>query len=233
VLAAVGAGQLGVGWSNDYLDRETDREAGRTDKPLAAGWIGPRAVGLAAIAAFAAAVPLSLASGPASAAAHGAALLCAVAYNGGLKNLPVSPVPFAIAFGLAPAVITLGLSPAHLPAPWATAAGVLLGVAGHFTQVLNDIPADRRRGSMGLPQLLGQRPSAALAGLCLLAAVAFVTFSTAPPSAIGLVALGVAGLGVATILGAVAARRLPLAFRATLAVAVITVAAVLVSGRRL
>src|SRR5688572_7324843 len=37
VVAAVLAGQLSVGWSNDLLDLDRDRRAGRTDKPLASG----------------------------------------------------------------------------------------------------------------------------------------------------------------------------------------------------
>jgi 4-hydroxybenzoate polyprenyltransferase len=233
VLAAVGAGQLAVGWSNDYLDRDADRRAGRADKPLAAGWIAPRTVALAALAAFAAAVPLSLASGPASAAAHFLALACAVAYNAGLKHRPVSPLPFAVAFGLVPAVVTLGLSPPRPPAAWAMAAGALLGVAGHFTQVLQDIPEDRRRGSRGLPQLLGQRPSGVVAALSLLAAAGLIAFADGSRSPVLTAAFAVAVAGVALILGTVAAGRMRLGFRATLAVAAVTVLALLLGGPRL
>ena len=37
LVAAVLAGQLSVGWSNDLVDRTRDRAAGRRDKPLATG----------------------------------------------------------------------------------------------------------------------------------------------------------------------------------------------------
>ncbi|MDQ3537656.1 MAG: hypothetical protein M3415_02480, partial [Actinomycetota bacterium] len=37
VGAAVLAGQLSVGWLNDFLDADRDRVAGRVDKPIAAG----------------------------------------------------------------------------------------------------------------------------------------------------------------------------------------------------
>jgi 4-hydroxybenzoate polyprenyltransferase len=233
VLAAIGAGQLFVGWSNDWLDRAVDRAQGRRDKPLATGAIGSRAVGVAALAALVAAVPLSLASGVASAGTHGVALVCAAAYNAGLKRLPVSPLPFAAAFGLVPAVVTLGLTPPRLPAWWAYAGGALLGVAGHFTQVLRDIPADRAAGSRGLPQLLGQRRSAMVACAALLGAAAVVVFARVPPSPLAVAALGLAGAGVVAVQAALATGRLPLAFRATLAVAVLTVAAVLAGGQRL
>ena len=35
VVLAVLAGQLFVGWTNDFVDRSRDTEASRTDKPLA------------------------------------------------------------------------------------------------------------------------------------------------------------------------------------------------------
>src|SRR6202789_4337288 len=39
VGAAVLAGQLSVGWHNDWLDAKRDSAAGRTDKPVAPGEI--------------------------------------------------------------------------------------------------------------------------------------------------------------------------------------------------
>src|SRR5690606_933697 len=63
VAAAVLAGQLSIGWSNDLLDAGRDRAAARTDKPVAAGLVGPRVVGVAAGVAGAACVGLSLANG--------------------------------------------------------------------------------------------------------------------------------------------------------------------------
>jgi 4-hydroxybenzoate polyprenyltransferase len=231
VIAAIGAGQLGVGWSNDYLDRGVD--AGRPDKPIPAGQIRARQVGLAALVAFGAAVPLSLASGVASAVAHFVALGCAVAYNAGLKNLPVSAVPYAVAFGLVPAIVTLGLSPAHLPALWAWAAGALLGLGGHFAQVLPDIPADVARGSHGLPQLAGQRASAVVTALCLLGAVGAVAFGSGRPGPLAAAALAVTALAGAAIVTTAFLGRLGLAFRITLALAAVAVVALVLSGGQL
>jgi 4-hydroxybenzoate polyprenyltransferase len=233
VLAAIGAGQLGVGWSNDRLDQAADRAAGRTDKPLATGEIGTRQVELAALAAFGAAIPLSLASGVPSALAHFAALGCALAYNAGLKNLPVSALPYAIAFGLVPAIVTLGLTPPRFPAPWALAAGALIGMGGHFTQVLPDIPTDRARGSRGLPQLAGQRAAAVVTALCLLGAVLAVALGPGRPGPVGWAALGLAALGSLAIVAAVVLGHLPLAFRITLGVAAVAVLALVLSGGRL
>src|SRR5580704_17737402 len=58
VGAAVLAGQLSVGWHNDWLDAARDVAAGRPDKPVAAGAIARRTVGRAALTALIAAVPL-------------------------------------------------------------------------------------------------------------------------------------------------------------------------------
>ena len=63
VGAAVLAGQLSVGWHNDWLDALRDSAAGRADKPVAAGDISRRTVARCALIALVAAVPLSFASG--------------------------------------------------------------------------------------------------------------------------------------------------------------------------
>ena len=41
VVCAVLAGQLSIGWSNDLLDLDRDRQVGRSDKPLAVGSVDP------------------------------------------------------------------------------------------------------------------------------------------------------------------------------------------------
>jgi 4-hydroxybenzoate polyprenyltransferase len=233
VVAAIGAGQLAVGWSNDYLDRDADRAVGRLDKPIPAGRISARAVGAAAVTALVAAVPLSLASGLASALTHFAALGCALAYNAGLKNRPVSVLPYAAAFGLLPAIVTLGLPASHWPPVWAVAAGALIGTGGHFTQVLSDIPNDRALGSAGMPQLLGQRASAVVAALLLAGATALVTFGPGRPGPLPLVGLGVSAVLSAGILVSAARGRMRTAFRLTLVVAAVAVLTFLASGRSL
>jgi len=48
VAGAVLAGQLTVGWSNDYLDRHRDGLVGRTDKPIVAGEVSASTVGTGA-----------------------------------------------------------------------------------------------------------------------------------------------------------------------------------------
>nr|MDQ6919831.1 UbiA family prenyltransferase [Candidatus Dormibacteraeota bacterium] len=119
VTAAVLSGQLSVGWANDYIDRDRDRAAGRTSKPIAGVRIGATTVRNAAIVALVLAVPLSLLSGPAAAAVHLTAIALAHAYNLWLKATVLSVVPYALAFAMLPVFVTLGLGAnAHVPAAW-------------------------------------------------------------------------------------------------------------------
>lgn len=187
VMLAVLAGQLFVGWSNDYLDRERDRDAHRTDKPVAKGEIAARTVGVAAIVALVAAVPLSLASGVPATAVHLVGIASASAYNLGLKSAVFSAVPYALSFSLVPAFITLGLTPSHWPPLWVMAAAALIGVGGHFAQARPDVERDRPQGVLGLPQVVGERASGILAA-ALLAAGA-VVIAAATRNALPLIAL--------------------------------------------
>ncbi|MBO0684874.1 MAG: UbiA family prenyltransferase [Candidatus Dormibacteraeota bacterium] len=230
VVAAVGSGQLAVGWSNDWLDRDQDRARGRTDKPLASDEVDPATVRNAAVAALVACVPFSLASGPASALAHLGAVASALAYNAGLKARPVSPLPYAVSFGLLPAVVTLGPPLHRWPQLWVMAVAALLGVGGHFTQVLRDIPEDRRRGVRGLPQILGQRASAIAAGLLLLGATAIEALAPGPAPA-SLTALAVAAVAAGGIVTSALSGRPVLAFRLTLGAAAVAVLGFLLAGR--
>jgi heme o synthase len=232
MVAAVGAGQLAVGWSNDWLDRDQDRARARADKPLARGDLRASTVRNAGAVALMACVPLSLVSGVASALTHILAVGSALAYNAGMKRTPLSAVPYAISFGLGPAVVALGPPLHRWPHPWVMVAGALIGVGGHFAQVLTDIPADRQQGIRGLPQLLGQRASVILAAVLLLAATLLAALAPGP-GPVSLVALALAAAGAAGIVAAALAGRTNLAFRLTLGVAVVAVLAFLLSGRGL
>jgi len=243
VAAAVLAGQLAVGWTNDYVDRDLDQAAHRLDKPLVraaaadhgAGHPGlqPRTLRTAALAALAACVPLSLASGTAFTVAHLTAIAFAMAYNARLKWTLLSVVPYTVAFGLLPAAVALSLPSPRWPATWASVAGALIGAGGHFTQALPDIPADRRLGVLGLPQLIGQRASGAAAALLLLAANATVALGPGHPGPTQLAGVALAAILAAGIVATALTDRPKLAFRLTLAAATVAVLAFLASGRSL
>ena len=235
VALAVLAGQLSIGWSNDWIDRDRDRSALRRDKPIVAGVVSARAVGAAAAAALVISVPLSFASGPKAAAAHLVVVASAWAYNLRLKSTALSVVPYAVAFGTLPSFVTLGL-PNGAPSPWwAGTAGALLGSGAHFANTVPDLASDDRTGVRGLPHRIGLRGSVALAGSLLGAAV--VVLALAPPGAGGdresVATAAAAALALVFVAGVVAAslRGQPrLGWRLTLATAAVAVGLLLLRG---
>jgi 4-hydroxybenzoate polyprenyltransferase len=177
VMLAVLAGQLSVGWSNDYLDRDRDRRAHRTDKPIVAGTVKARTVGIAAIVAAVACVPLSFLSGWRAALVHLAAVALAWAYNAGAKNTMFSVVPYVLSFGVLPVFVTLGLPGHPLPPWWAVVAAALLGAGAHFVNTLADLDDDERVGIRGLPHRVGARGSLVVAAVLLASAVLVLTIA--------------------------------------------------------
>jgi len=232
VAVAVLAGQLSVGWSNDYLDRDRDEHAGRGDKPVAVGRVGARTVGTAAVVAAIATIPLSLLSGLPAGTLHVVAVASAWTYNLLLKSTAFSVLPYAVSFGLLPAFVTAGL-PGHPVVGWLVAAGALLGAGAHFANVLPDLDDDLRTGVRGLPHRIGAGPSRVAAAALLLAASAVLGFG--PPGPPGLLGLGAVVAAAVVGLGGLLLGRRPgsrAAFRAVLLVAAVDVLLLLGSGHR-
>lgn len=222
VAAAVLAGQFSIGWSNDWFDRHRDRNTDRFDKPIVAGEVDAAVVGRAAFIALAACVPLSLAIGVEAGLVHLLSVASAWSYNLRLKATPLSVVPWAVSFGLLPAVATLGLPGAPWPSWWALAAAALLGSGAHFTNALPDLADDLGEGVTGLPHRLGERWSLRVAA-ALLAGGLGVLVLGADTSPAGLLALaaGLVLIGAVGYAGARGDRRA--AFRLTTMVAVLAV----------
>lgn len=194
VVLAVLAGQLFVGWTNDYLDRARDTEAGRADKPLARDELAGDVVRTSAIVAGVAAVLLSLASGIAATAVHIAGIASATAYNLGLKATPFSVACYAVSFAMVPAFITLGLADSHWPPWWVTTAASLAGVGGHFAQARPDVGRDRTQRILGVPQIVGDRWSGLLAAVFMVGAAITIAAGSQNllPLAVVIPAVGVA-----------------------------------------
>jgi 4-hydroxybenzoate polyprenyltransferase len=176
LTAAVLAGQLSIGWSNDYLDAERDRAVHRSDKPVAAGAVTPRAARTAAAVALILAIALSAVLGWPGGAAALVIVACGWLYNLGLKASALSWLPYAIAFGTLPAVATLSASPPRWPAAWALTGGALLGVAAHLANVLPDLGEDLTIGVRGLPHRIGSKGTALASAAVLLAASTVILF---------------------------------------------------------
>ncbi len=204
VVLAIGAGQLSIGWSNDWLDASRDQAVGRADKPIAAGLIRANQVGNAALVALPVTAAASAMLGWRAAVVQLIGVGSGWAYNAGLKGTGWSWAPYALTFGLLPAVVTLADPAVAWPAWWALAAGALLGIGAHFVNVLPDLAQDAATGVRGLPHRLGATTSAVLApGLLWLASVVAIAGPPGSVSRGGWGALAVAaGLGILAVWGA-------------------------------
>lgn len=242
VVAATLAGQLSIGWCNDYVDRRRDVLAGRRDKPVALGEVPAGAVAVAAGSALVATVPLSLLSGRRAAVAHLTGVGLGWGYDLGIKGTNASVVPYAGAFGLLPAFVTLALPGEPSPPWWAVLAAALLGSGAHFANALPDLADDLEAGVRGMPHRVGGRQSRTIAAVTLTASSLVLTFGPGRPEPL---ALAGSILAVALGLTAALAGRSPgrpgprpavasrAPFRATLGVALLDVALLIARGRAL
>jgi 4-hydroxybenzoate polyprenyltransferase len=170
IAAAIFAGQLTIGWSNDRHDVSADRQVSRADKPLAMGEVSLRTVDAAIAVASVVTVVLSLALGWRAGLVHLGAVAAGWLYNVWLKGTWLSWVPYAVAFGALPVVVTLALPGHPPPGLWVVVAAGLLGVAANFTNALPDLDDDRVTGLRGAPNRLGSRPSLIIGAALLMAA---------------------------------------------------------------
>jgi 4-hydroxybenzoate polyprenyltransferase len=228
VTAGVFAGQLTIGWGNDLLDAGRDRVVGRTDKPVATGELPPSVVATCLAVAGVACVVLSMAAGWRSGLVH---LVLGVgsghAYNLGLKATAFSWLPYAVAFGSLPAVVTLAGATPEAPPWWMVVAAAGLGVAAHLLNTLPDFADDAATGVQGLPHRLGAGPTRVLATILLVAASAVVIFGApgrpsvwawaALGAVLALAALALAGRGKAPFHAAIAIALLDVALLALVA----------------
>lgn len=202
VTAAVLAGQLSIGWSNDLIDLARDRQVGRTDKPLVTGAVSTTLARSACAVALVVTVVLSLLCGLVAGLVHLGCVAAGWAYNLGLKATPVSWLPFALAFGGLPVFVVLAQPGAGLPAPWMPVAGALLGVGAHLVNTLPDLADDEQTGVRGLPHRIGELPTrvAAVVVLCAASIVIAVGSGSVPVEVLGVVLVCVAVLaGVALV----------------------------------
>jgi len=230
--------QVSLAVSNDWIDADRDRAAGRKDKPVASGEVSVGAVRTASWITAAAAILFTLPLGVVATAAHLVALASGWAYNVVLKNSPLSALPYAVSFGLLPAIASLARPDPSLPAWWAFTAGAVLGVAAHFANVLPDLDDDRRTGIQGLPHRLGLRPSIVITWVALLLGAVAVTIGVATGPT-GIPVFAIVGLLVSLIIaviGLVLALRRGVGrwlFRLVIAAALVDVVMLVLAGTRM
>src|SRR4051812_49594705 len=228
---AVLAGQVSIGWSNDWLDADRDRAVARADKPVVQGAVRPAQLRTAALVAAALSVVLSLALG----VVPGLLLLVLVAsgwaYNAGLKRTAASVVPYVTGFGALPAGVVAAAPGTPIAPWWLVVAGAALGAAAHLANAAPDLEDDLATGIRGLPHRLGARTSALTAALLLGAASAVLVLGPAgPPTVAGWIGLGLAVPAgpVAALAGTARFRRL--AFPAVMLLTVLDVVLILLGG---
>jgi 4-hydroxybenzoate polyprenyltransferase len=159
VAIAIFAGQLVVGWSNDFIDAPLDIAAQRTKKPIVSKEINPEQLKGSIVFALVAAVLLSLFSplGLTGTLIHFLGILSATFYNLKLKSTIISPLPYIVSFGALPWAIYLPAG--NQPPLWLFIDFMLIAVAFHFFNVLKDFQWDINQGVLGLPQRLGRNAS--------------------------------------------------------------------------
>ena len=159
VAIAIFAGQLVVGWSNDFIDAPLDIAAHRTKKPIVSKEINPEQLKKSILVALFVALLLSLFSplGLTGTLIHFLGILSATFYNFKLKPTILSPIPYIVSFGALPWAIYLPAG--NHPPLWLYLDFMLIAVAFHFFNVLKDFQWDIKQGIMGIPQRLGRNVS--------------------------------------------------------------------------
>lgn len=208
VLLAVASGQFSVGWSNDYLDRERDARAQRSDKPIVARQVNAHLVGVCAVVALIICIPLSMFSGWRAGTIHLIAVALAWLYNIWLKSTIFSAVPYALAFGLLPVFVALGLEGHPLPRRWAIIAASLLGIGAHFINTLPDLEVDRANGVYGMPHRFSSTATLVLGALLIATSTVVIAMATIESTNRGRIALVLLAIGgaVAVCVAGIAGR---------------------------
>ena len=222
VTSAVFSGQLTIGWGNDLLDSSRDRSVGRSDTPLARGDLSAALVRRCLVVAAVACVVLSLMAGWRSGLTH---LFLGVAfghlYNLVFKATPLSWLPYAVAFGCLPAVVSLAADPPAAPPAWMVVTAAALGVAAHFLNTLPDFDDDAATGIQGLPHRIGATASRVVATVLLVGASATAVLGPSGAPATGAwIALGI--VVVLALVALVGRGKAP--FYAAVAIALVDVA---------
>jgi 4-hydroxybenzoate polyprenyltransferase len=176
VAIAIFAGQLVVGWSNDFIDAPLDIAAQRTKKPIVSKEINPEQLKRSIVFALVAAVLLSLFSplGLTGTLIHFLGILSATFYNLKLKSTIISPLPYIVSFGALPWAIYLPAG--NQPPLWLFIDFMLIAVAFHFFNVLKDFQWDINQGVLGLPQRLGRNASLVISISLVISAVIVLIF---------------------------------------------------------
>lgn len=203
VVLAMLFSQLAIGWTNDYVDRETDRRH-QPSKPIASGRVNATAMPLAILAVLAGVVAIGAVLGPLPLLFLVIGTGAGLSYDIWLKQTHWSWAPFIVAFAvLLPYVwSSLDLFREELLAIYLI--GLALVPAVHIANVLPDIEADAAVGRRNLALIWGRSLAIRIIAVLLLTPLLLTLLSLSVidynTTLLGVVVLVYAGLLAATAL---------------------------------
>lgn len=159
VLVTVLVGQTILGWHNDLVDRDRDRRHALPGKPLADGRLDPGSTWYALSVAVLLLVPLSVANGVRAGVVYDVSVVLGVLGNLALRRGLLSWLPWAAAFALYPAFLSLGgwggATSGPAPNPAMVAVSALLGVGVHLLCSVWGLVPDHEDGWRTIPLRIG------------------------------------------------------------------------------
>jgi 4-hydroxybenzoate polyprenyltransferase len=182
--------QLSIGWSNDYLDRETDALY-QLSKPVPSGRVAPESLRVLAPVAGLASFAVGLLLGAVPLLLLVIGTTSGLAYNLGVKNSNLSWLPYIVGLGVLPPFVWTALDSFEDGFALLYIVATPLTVAVHLANSLPDAEADRASGRAGLATHLSNKASYRLLAATLLAS----------PALLGLSALFVTFAGPSVMLG--------------------------------
>jgi 4-hydroxybenzoate polyprenyltransferase len=226
VLLAMLLSQLAIGWTNDYVDRESDRRV-QPSKPIASGRVDARKMPVAIAAVLLGAFVIGVALGPLPLLFLAIGTAAGLSYDLWLKQSVWSWAPYVVAFCVLPPYVWTSLDLYRPELLGIYAIALPLAPAVHIANVLPDIEADAATGRRNLALTLGRARALRVIAICLLQALVLAVLLS-PVIDYDATLLGATVLVYLVILGVAAVcylRRLDvMAFRA------VVVAAVLFAG---
>lgn len=156
LLIGMLGGQIAIGATNEWCDREADA-IDKPHRPIPAGLV-PRS-GALVLAAFGL---LAMTLAGLALGVWGFLLLivmigAGLVYNVKLKRTPLSWLPYFVALPLVPTWAWVVMERFQPELLWLYPIGALFVLAIHISQTLPDIGADRSRGEHGISVILGRR----------------------------------------------------------------------------
>ena len=177
VALAVLLGQLSIGWSNDAHDAGVDAAARRRAKPTVTGDVSASTLFGCAVTALAlSSVASWVAAGWLAGSLHVVAVLAGWTYNYWLSRTLLSWLPYALAFGLLPAFLAMGIGIAV--SWWLIAVFAIVGVSAHLANALRDASLDADIGVGNIAWRLGDMRTRMIALILLAAGVAIAVALT-------------------------------------------------------